>query len=136
MTNELISKYEQALREDGAENTIVRYIQVANQFIEWYQELIRTNTFDPNNVSALDLQQWKKYLINEATFQRGNGEAKYAISSVNNCIVSIRTFFSSLKDMEVIKKNPAVKLKTQKINEDFDSEPRWLERNERNNLFG
>lgn len=136
MANELISKYEEALREDGAsENTIARYIQVANQFIEWHQELLKT-AFDPNNVSALDLQQWKKYLINEATFQKRNGETKkYSISSVNNCIVSIRTFFNSLEEMGLIEVNPAIKLKTQKVNEDFDSEPRWLERNERNKLI-
>lgn len=137
MANELIRKYEGVLREEGAsENTIARYIQVANQFIDWHQELLKTTAFDPNNVSALDLQQWKKYLINEATFQRKNGETKkYSISSVNNCIVSIRTFFNSLEEMGLIKGNPSVKLKTQKVSEDFDSEPRWLERNERNKLI-
>lgn len=137
MDNELISKYEISLRGNGSsENTIVRYIQVAYQFIGWHQNLLHKESFDPNEVSALDLQQWKKYLINEATFQRGNADPKkYAISSVNNSIIAIKNFLGSLHEMGIIRNDPSSKLKKQKVNTNIDSEPRWLERHERNKLI-
>ncbi|BFH18313.1 recombinase XerC [Paenibacillus dendritiformis] len=137
MINELISKYESLLRGNGSsENTIVRYTQVANQFIIWHQELLNKDYFDPKEVSVLDLQQWKQYLINEATFQRGKGKPKkYSISSVNNSIVAIKSFFGSLYKMGMVENDPSSKLKKQKVNADFESEPRWLERHERNKLI-
>lgn len=73
----IIEKYEEWLKVNGnSKNTISRYLQVANQFMEWHTNLLKTSVFDPTEVSALDLQQWKTYLLTEATYQRGGDHPK------------------------------------------------------------
>lgn len=136
MTN-LIQEFEAWLFEDGAsKNTVDRYVTVAKIFIEWHNRIMKSEAFDPVNVSGRDLNAWKKYLLEEATYQRGNEEPKrYSVSSVNNFVKSIRSFFRFLNENELIKSNPALKVKTQKIAADFDQDPRWLERFERNKLL-
>lgn len=136
MTN-YIDDFEVWLLDDGSsKNTIERYITVASKFIEWHNRLMRTNVFDPINVSGRDMNAWKKYLLEEATYKRSNGETKrYSISSVNNFVKSIRTFFKFLTEKKIIESNPALKVKPQKIATDFDQDPRWLERFERNKLL-
>ncbi len=85
-----------------------------------------------SDVSGRDLQDWKKYLLNEATYQRGKQPPKkYSISSVNNSLKSLRTFFHFFCESGVIPNNPALKVKSQKTAPDFEKEPRWLERRER-----
>ena len=54
----------------------------------------------------------EKYLLEEATYQRGNEEPKrYSVSSVNNFVKSIRSFFRFLNENELIQSNPALKVK-------------------------
>ncbi|MEC0182316.1 tyrosine-type recombinase/integrase [Paenibacillus peoriae] len=132
-----IQDFEAWLLEDGAsKNTIDRYVTVAKFFIEWHNRIMKSEVFDPVNVSGRDLNAWKKYLLEEATYQRGNEKPKrYSVSSVNNFVKSIRTFFRFLDENELIKTNPALKIKPQKIAADFDQDPRWLERFERNKLL-
>ncbi|MMZ48169.1 Tyrosine recombinase XerD [compost metagenome] len=136
MSNEL-QAFERWLIENGlSENSIDRYMVVARSFIEWHNKLMKNSDFDPLNVSGRDLNDWKKYLLEEATYQRGNQEPKrYSVSSVNNYLKSIRTFFQYFYDEGIIQNNPALKVKTQKIAADFDQDPRWLERSERNKLL-
>lgn len=131
-----LKKYEHYLKKNGAsDRTIERYLTVAKQFIEWHNKLLNISEFIADEVSELDLNQWKKYLINEATFQSKSGETKkYSISSVNNSIMAVKNFFSALTEMGMINTDPSQKLKKQKVNVDFEAEPRWLERPERNRL--
>lgn len=117
-------------------NSIDRYLIVAKIFMEWHKGLIKTKEFEPGNVSGRDMNAWKKHLIEEATYQRNNQPPKrYSISTVNNFLKSIRTFFEFLYESGLITSNPALKVKTQKVAADFDKEPRWLERSERNKLL-
>ncbi|BFH18176.1 hypothetical protein J6TS7_29220 [Paenibacillus dendritiformis] len=131
----IIEKYEEWLKVNGnSKNTISRYLQVANQFMEWHTNLLKTSVFDPTEVSALDLQQWKTYLLTEATYQRGGRPPqRYSVSSINNSIKAIRKFFDALEELGITK-NQARKLKPQKTARNFETEPRWLTRSERNKL--
>ena len=83
--------YEQWLNENGfRDNSIERYLIVARNFMEWHNQLLKRNEFSPPDVSGRDLQDWKKYLLNEATYQRGKQPPKkYSISSVNNSLKSL-----------------------------------------------
>lgn len=136
MTSQL-QDYERWLRENGfRENSIERYLIVARDFIVWHNQLLKKKEFLPIDVSGLDLQDWKKYLLNEATYQRGKQQPKkYSVSSVNNSLKSIRTFFQFFYELGEISSNPALKVKPQKTAPDFEKEPRWLERAERNKLL-
>lgn len=132
-----IKKYEHWLHENGfRDNSIERYLIVAKNFMEWHSRLLKKDVFSPIDVSGRDLQDWKKYLLIDATYQRGKQPPKkYSISSVNNSLKSIRTFFQFLCESGEILSNPALKVKAQKTAPDFEQEPRWLERAERNKLI-
>lgn len=137
MTFQIIQDYEQWLQKNGfRDHSIDRYLIVARNFIEWHNQLLRKSEFSPLDVSGRDLQDWKKYLLNEATYQRGKQPPrKYSISSVNNSLKSIRTLFLFFMDLGEISSNPALKVGPQKNAPDFEREPRWLERAERNKLL-
>lgn len=123
--------YDQWLRENGKQpRTITRYLRIVNDFQAWY---VRESSeeYKPDKVSALDLQDYKQYLIRDATFGPGK---KYAISTVNNIIKGIRTYFTYLEETGQIKSNPSAKLKPHKLQE-YDEEPRWLTRAERSRLL-
>lgn len=132
-----IQDYERWLNENGfRDNSIDRYLIVARSFMEWHNRLLKKDVFTSSDVSALDLQDWKKYLLNEATYQRGKQKPKkYSISSVNNSLKAIRTLFNFFCELGEISSNPALKVKSQKMAPDFEQEPRWLERSEKNKLL-
>lgn len=132
-----LEKYEHWLSEEGFRgNTIERYLIVAKGFMNWYVLLLKKEEFIPLDVSSHDLQDWEKYLLNEATYKRGKQDPKrYSISSINNSLKSIRTYFQFFCDTGIISNNPALKVKAQRIAPDFEKEPRWLERSERNKLI-
>jgi site-specific recombinase XerD len=137
MTSQIIQGYEHWLRENGfRDNSIERYLIVARNFMEWHNQLLSKDEFSSLNVAARDLHDWKKYMLNEATYQRGKQKPKkYSISSVNNSLKSIRTFFQFHCELGIITSNPALKVKPQKTAPDFEKEPRWLDRAERNKLI-
>ncbi|MGG2201901.1 tyrosine-type recombinase/integrase [Paenibacillus validus] len=129
--------YKLWLREEGKRpNTVNRYLRIAADFQEWHKAAAGREAFEPQLVSALDLQDWKTYLLDEATYQRTKegDEQKYSITSVNNSVKGIKVYFDFLKEAGAIPANPADKLKPQKIQEDED-EPRWLERAERSRFL-
>lgn len=133
----IMDDYKLWLREEGKRpNTVNRYLRIAADFQEWYKAASGRKEFDPQLISALDLQDWKTYLLNEATYQRSKGGdgQKYSISSINNSIKGIKVYFDFLKESGVIPANPADKLKPQKMQED-EEDPRWLDRAERSRLL-
>lgn len=132
-----MSDYKLWLREEGKRpNTVNRYLRIAANFQEWHKAAADRADFDPQLVSALDLQDWKTYLLDEATYQRTKegDEQKYSVTSINNSIKGIKVYFDYLKESGAIPANPADKLKPQKIQED-EGEPRWLDRTERSRLL-
>lgn len=137
MNSQIIQDYERWMQDNGfRNNSIERYLIVARSFIEWHNHLLKKSEFTPLDVSGRDLQDWKKYLLNEATYQRGKQKPRrYSVSSVNNSLKSIRTFFLFFLELRIISNNPALKVMSQKTAPDFEREPRWLERAERNKLL-
>lgn len=130
-----MDRYKNWLHEDGkSPNTINRYMKIVSDFQQWYRTLTN-NEFDPRMVTALDLQDWKQYLLHDATYQRSkDGDtSKYSISTVNNNIKGIKAYFTYLSEEGIISTNPANKLKAHKIQE--DDEPRWLNRQERSRFL-
>ena len=128
--------YELWLRKEGKRlNTIVRYLQIASDFQEWHKACAGCAMFHPQNVSGLDLQKWKTYLLNEATYQRAKEgpKRKYSITSVNNSIKGIKVYFDFLTETGAIPANPAGDLKLEKIQD--EGEPRWLEHSVRGRLL-
>jgi site-specific recombinase XerD len=135
--------YKRWLKEDGkSDHTVANYLKVAETFQEWFIKNTNQSTFDPKSVSILELLDWKKYLLDGATYVKGldeNGLPKppkrYSIRSVQTFIKVIKTYFDFLYESDVIARNPAQKLKPPKTQKDFDEDPRWLERVEKNRLL-
>ena len=112
------------LKEQGfSDHTTRRYVTVCNQFIEWF-EIKYNHIFSPNLVTAADLQEWKTFLLNT---RQKNGK-KYAISTVNNNIESIKSYFRFLHEKHLIPENPSLNLKKQAIQQSRD--PKWLDQRE------
>lgn len=124
-------EFESWLKDRGCRpNTIKRYVFVTAEFKKWHEVTFNHSPFDPNNVSGIDLQDWKDYLLN---FVKADGN-NLAISTINNKIESLKTYFRYLKDTKIISKDPTQYLKLQKDNNRIES-PRWLSRSERTRII-
>lgn len=142
----MMENYHNWLQSEGrSENTIARYLRILDDFKKWHKKITNQDEFDPRYVSAKDLQDWKRYLVTEAIYLKkeknmdtGKHEYvphKYSISSVNIYLVGIKPFFDYCIESEFIFKSPAVKLKKQKVQDDYEGDPRWLNRHEKNRLL-
>jgi site-specific recombinase XerD len=133
-----MNEYERWLQEEGkSENTVCRYVRIAADFQEWHRLVTKQEQFSPQLVTPLDLQDWKTYLLSEATYQRTKNSKpqKYSVASVNNCIKGIKVFFDYCISTGEIRTNPAKKLKAHKIQCGDEGEPRWLDRAERSRFL-
>ncbi|WP_273122759.1 tyrosine-type recombinase/integrase [Bacillus weihaiensis] len=118
------------LREEGnRESTIVTYVGIINGFKKWYEESFG-QILDPQRVSALDVQNYKQYLLKVA---KNKQQGRLSPKTVNKKIEGLRTYFRFLKHTGVIEVSPVDKVKPQKIQKRSDS-VRWLDRNEKNYL--
>lgn len=130
--------YSKWLKSNGkSDDTIISYNQTAMLFQKWFLKKVGEKSFKAEHVSALDLQEWKSYLIDEATYVRGKKAKprKYSIRSVITFIKAIKSYFEYLHEIGQIKSNPALKVKPPKMQIDDDDDPRWLERIERTRLL-
>jgi integrase/recombinase XerD len=127
----MVVEFDEWLKNRGSRpNTIKRYIFVATEFKKWHEETYNHSPFDPKHVSGIDLQDWKDYQLK---YIKQDG-SKLAISTINNKIESLKTYFRYLQDTKVISKDPAQYLKLQKDDNKSES-PRWLDRIERTRLL-
>lgn len=118
------------LREEGnRESTIVTYVGIINGFKKWYEESFG-QILDPQRVSALDVQNYKQYLLKVA---KNKQQGRLSPKTVNKKIEGLRTYFRFLKHTGAIEVSPVDKVKPQKIQRRSDS-VRWLDRNEKNYL--
>ncbi|MDF2651438.1 MAG: integrase/recombinase, partial [Paenibacillus sp.] len=88
-----MDNYLKWLKGDGkSDNTISSYIQIAVHFQKWFHQKVGEESFKGEFVSALDLQEWKSYLMDEATFVRGKRgkPQKYSVKSVITFIKAIK----------------------------------------------
>lgn len=115
------------LQEEGrSEGTIKTYLQV-EEFLNWWTQEKAADTFDPEEVTVMDLQEYKQFLIHHARNKRGG---RLAAATVNKRLQMIRTYFKSLADTGDITYNPALKIKPQKI-QNRRATVRWLEEKEK-----
>lgn len=119
------------------DHTIHSYKQIAILFQKWFIQRTEDDSFKGEAVSAIDLQEWKSYLLNEATYVRGRGgkPQRYSVRSVITFIKAIKSYFEYLQDVGVIASKPALELMPPKVQLGDDEDSRWLEQNERNRLL-
>lgn len=93
------------LHDEGKdEKTIKAYRSTINQFIKWYEE----------TEGHTDLSQVKPVTIKEfISYMRNTLNRKQA--TINKSIASLKTFFAYLVDNEIIKDNPMMRIKIQKV---------------------
>lgn len=121
------------LREEGrSAGTIKTYLQVED-FQKWWVEekAAAADRFDPEEVTVLDLQEYKQYLIHHARSKRGG---RLAATTINKLLQMLRTYFKFLTETGVISYNPALKIKSQKIQNRHRS-VRWLDDKEKIRLL-
>lgn len=116
-------------QQEYRSNTIRRYVVVAEKFINWSEiHLENCSPFNPSVITNLDIQEWKKYILEEI---QENGK-KYSINTVNNKIESLKTFFRYLQDTHIISDNPAMNIKKQGVQK--SQSPKWLNKKEKSVL--
>src|SRR5690606_20499880 len=98
-----------------ADNSIKRYSHVVSQFEAWYQKMNPAGSL--LDATSLDMQDYKKFLIEEATYLKGKKKipTKYSISTVNNIIKCLRVFYGYLLEINQLAHNPTNKLKPVKV---------------------
>jgi integrase/recombinase XerD len=107
-------------------STMKVYISVFEEFRSWWKEKTGSEEFYPKKVTPIDVQDYKKYLLNRPT--------KLKPTTINKKIEGIRSYFRYCEEEKILQFNPTLKLKPQKVENRYDS-PRWLNRNEKNKLF-
>ncbi|MEC3020340.1 tyrosine-type recombinase/integrase [Bacillus cereus] len=129
-----MENYIKWLQEQGKRpNTIKRYESTLQDFIKWYED---TNDyqFKPENISTMDLNEWKQYLMEVAKTTRGKNKGKsLSVSTVATMIERLKPFFKYLVDTGKIQSDPGAFVKPPKIQNKNDV--KWLDRIERNRLL-
>ena len=126
---------------DKSGTTINSYIKTALLFEKWFLQRSGQDVFDATKVTTRDLQDWKEYLITEATYVKGLDaegnpiEQKYSVTSAQTFFKEIKLYFQYLNAIGVIAQNPAIKIKPPAIENEFEEDPRSLERAEKCRLL-
>lgn len=120
-----LTHYEQWLKAEGkGEKTIIAYLYVVRSLAKWYEEWTG-DAFNPEEVTALDLQDWRSYL------QTVKG---YSPATINKQIAAIKSYWAFLTDQELTEVNPTRKLKMKRSSV-VNLAPRWLSRHEQAKLL-
>ncbi|MGE7828518.1 tyrosine-type recombinase/integrase [Paenibacillus sp. NPDC093718] len=80
------------------------FLTAAVNFRSWYSERTEQQVFDPKHIRNVDIEFWLDYLLNEATFIKGdsNTPKKYdarTIQAYSQCIKSYFTFLYECKQI-------------------------------------
>lgn len=120
-----LTQYEEWLESEGkGEKTIIAYLYAVRSLVQWYEE--RTgDDFNPEEITALDLQDWRSFL------QTVKG---YSPTTINKQIAAIKTYWAFLTDRELTKVNPTRTLKMKRSSV-VNLAPRWLSRQEQAKLL-
>lgn len=113
------------LKNNGSQSkTITFYIASVKLFQRWHMTKTKSLEFNPANVSTRDLQQWKDYMIHEATYikNKATGPTKYSESSVKSYLKALKSYFEYLEQRGSIPKNPVSEIRAPKIKQ----YTRWL----------
>lgn len=127
-----LQKYEEWLKLRYRDTTVSTYLREIHMFIEWWGVLY-DKTYSPTEVIPMDISEYKQYLMNVAKNKQGK---RLSMITVNKKIESLRNYFHYLTDeLKILNQNPIYHLKTQRIHSATMSEPRWLDRNEKNRFM-
>lgn len=114
------------IQKEYSFHTIKRYRISLEKFIDWYNKRSsNSHPFEPNNISAIDINDWQRELQKEV---KENGKP-YSATTIQNYIECMKTYLRYLYQTKQIEHNISsdVKvLKVQKINQ-----PKWLDRKEK-----
>lgn len=109
------------MNEGKKESTTNEYKRGILEFSEWYIDAVNEE-FNPVDVVALDVKEYKQYLINK----------KLAPATINKKILGVKSYFNFLVEKGEINKNPVKKIKPQVIQ---NQGVKWLEKSEKNQLI-
>lgn len=127
-----LTEYEAWLKLNYRESTALTYIGEIHMFIEFWKGLY-DGDYAAEKVIPLDISEYKQYLMNVAKNRKGK---RLSMITVNKKLESLRNYFGYLVDeLKLLEKNPISHIKTQRIQSSTMSEPRWLDRNEKNRFL-
>lgn len=127
-----LTDYQSWLRLNKREKTAQTYIGEVKMFVEWW-EGIYGEPFEPQKVIPLDTSDYKQFLM---TVAKGRQGKRLSVVTINKKIEALRSYFTYLvEEAELFDKNPIKHIKTQRIHSGTMTEPRWLDRNEKNRLL-
>ncbi|WP_124728132.1 tyrosine-type recombinase/integrase [Staphylospora marina] len=115
-----LDRFETWLKEEGkGALTIDEYLRSVRLFEKWYTESV-DDDFEPANVTALDIQDWKKHMQIHDKLQP---------ATINKRISALKVYWSFLVDQELVKVDVARKVKVKRVSK-LTEAPRWLDRKE------
>lgn len=113
------------LREEGrSERTISIYVSTVNELAKWYEET-NGEPFVPEQITSLDLHNWRSYL---------ETVKKQTPATVNKKIASLKTYWSFLIETERTNVDPTRKVKMKTL-QTSTMAPKWLSRREAQRLL-
>jgi len=125
-----MQEYTDWLKNKGySDNTIRKYLLVYRMFKSYY-EITTKHSFEPNLITAIDINDWKKHLQNEAKTRKGK---PLSIKTVINYVESIKTYFTYLNKTNLTHVNVADDVKSQKFKD--MQQPKWLDRKQKSILL-
>lgn len=129
-----MKNYVDWLQERGKRpNTIKRYQGTLEEFKKWYED---TNDypFKPENITTMDINEWKQYLMEIAKTKSGKNKGKnLSVATVATMIERLKPFFKYLAETGKIQSDPGAFVKPPKIQNKSDA--KWLDRIERSRLL-
>jgi len=122
---DLLKDYERYLRERGrSQLTIAEYLRAIKQLAEWYEQT-NGESFDPDKVTALDLQEYRAML--DATL-------KQQPQTINKKIAALKAFWRFAVERGYASINPTDALRRKQTTTERLA-PKWLDRKAQSRLL-
>ncbi|WP_414731014.1 tyrosine-type recombinase/integrase, partial [Bacillus sp. FJAT-28004] len=133
--------YKSWLNKQGkSEHTIDSYLNIVQNFQSWFLSHSQDDEFKPTYVTSGDVEKWKLYLLNEATYvsdKAKNITKKYSVSTVRTYLKGLKSYFHFLELTHVIPQNPAANAHAVQVSHEQqdEGEIRWFAEGERSRLL-
>ncbi|MDN4593827.1 tyrosine-type recombinase/integrase [Polycladomyces subterraneus] len=115
-----LDRFESWLKEEGKRTlTIDEYLRSVRFFEKWYTESV-SNDFEPAQITALDIQDWRQHMQIHDKLQP---------ATINKRISALKVYWSFLVDQGLAKVDVARKVKVKRVSK-LNEAPRWLDRKE------